>query len=79
MDIEQVLRMYPNTVASDWHKHSNGGGWVYKTARVDDSVYLGPGARVYGNARVHGKARVHGDARVFGKMTRQVFQEAPDE
>jgi hypothetical protein len=40
----------------DWTQHANGGGWVYKTAKVDASVYL------YGNAQVSGNAQVCGDA-----------------
>jgi len=65
-----------NEVASDWSKHSNGGGWVHKSAKVDATAYIGDNAivwgRVYGNARVDGNALVYenaqvsGDAQVYG-------------
>jgi carbonic anhydrase/acetyltransferase-like protein (isoleucine patch superfamily) len=46
------------------HKHSNGGGWVADTAKVDDTAYVGPDAMVYGNAWVYGYAKVFGYAKV---------------
>ena len=46
------------------HQHTNGGGWVADTARVDDSAYVGPDAQVSGNAQVWGNAQVSGNARV---------------
>ena len=48
------------------HQHKNGGGWVANTVTIDDSVYVAPNARVYGDARVYGNAWVYGDARVYG-------------
>jgi hypothetical protein len=47
------------------HKHTNGGGWVADTARVDASAYVGPDAQVCGNAKVYGHAQLYGDARVY--------------
>ena len=32
------------------HQHVIGGGWVADTATVEDSAYVGPNARVFGNA-----------------------------
>ena len=60
--------------ASIWHDptpdsdgpHSNGGGFVAGTARVDSSVYVGPNARVLGHARVRGSARIEDNAIVSG-------------
>ena len=52
--------------AEEQHQHKNGGGWVANTATVEDSVYIGPDAWVYGNAQVFGDARVYGNAQVFG-------------
>lgn len=49
------------------HQHSNGGGWVANTAKVDKSVYVGPHALVYGQAELTGKVRVEGTAQVSGK------------
>ena len=48
------------------HQHKNGGGWVANTARVAETVFVGPEARVYGQARVYGKAWVFGKAQVYG-------------
>jgi hypothetical protein len=52
--------------AEEQHQHKNGGGWIANTATVEDSVYIGPDARVFGDAWVHGNAQVCGSARVFG-------------
>lgn len=46
--------------------HENGGGLVAKTAKVDESVYVGPDAMVLGNAIVKGDARIDGHAIVSG-------------
>jgi len=56
------------------HQHSNGGGWVADTATVEDTVYVGPDARVYGDAWVHGNALVYGNAEVGG--TAEVYGNA---
>lgn len=48
------------------HKHTNGGGWVANTAKVDKSVFVGPWAVVYGNAVLTDKVRVEGTAQVSG-------------
>ena len=56
--------------AANWSQHSNGDGWINKTAKVDTSVYVGSNAIVWGmvsgDAQVFGNARVYGDAQVFG-------------
>ena len=56
------------------HRHSNGGGWVADTAKVDASAHVGPDAKVYGYAHVYGNARVFGNARVYGNA--QVYGDA---
>ncbi len=48
------------------HKHPWGGGWVADTAKVENSVFVGPNARVYDQARVHGKAKICENARICG-------------
>jgi carbonic anhydrase/acetyltransferase-like protein (isoleucine patch superfamily) len=75
---QRVLDSVSCSTDSYWAQHSNGNGWVYKTAKVEPSVYLHPtsivfgdarvsgDAQVFGNARVSGNARVYGEARVFG-------------
>ncbi len=49
------------------HKHENGGGWVADTAHVDDTVYVGPDARVYGFAKVYDHVRINDQATVYGQ------------
>lgn len=51
---------------NDWHHHENGGGWVYKTAHVEPTAYVGPGALVYGTATVRENAVIKDYARIFG-------------
>jgi len=48
------------------HKHDNGKGWVADTAKVDDSVYVGPRCGVFNNAIVKGLVRLEGCARISG-------------
>ncbi len=53
--------------------HSNGGGFVASTAKVDSTAFVGPDAlvlekaRVSGNAKISEHAAIFGDARVFGE------------
>ena len=57
---------------SQWHQHSNGGGWVKNSATVESSArvfgnaLVSGNALVFGDAQVSGSARVTGNARVFG-------------
>lgn len=39
---QNVLDSVYGSKSEDWHQHSNGKGWVYKTAHVDESAYLHP-------------------------------------
>ncbi|NLY11212.1 MAG: hypothetical protein GX020_05965 [Firmicutes bacterium] len=39
-------------------RHPNGGGFVARSARVDESVYVGKNAVVFGAARITGNARI---------------------
>ena len=48
MTLQELQILFPNATESTWHHHSNGGGWVENTARVDLSAYVGPNARVFG-------------------------------
>ena len=64
--IKDILTLFPDTKKKDWHQHPNGEGWVYKTAIVEDSAYIGEDAQVFGNTRVYGDAQVYGDAWVYG-------------
>ena len=50
---------------ADWRKAS-GGGWIYKTARVEQEDRIQENALVGGNVWVSGNARVSGDAWVLG-------------
>lgn len=60
--------MIVNLREDEQHRHSNGGGWVAETAKVDKSVYVGPHALVYGHAELTGKVRVEGTAQVSGNV-----------
>ena len=62
--IDQILEMFPGTIADDWIQHEKGKGWKYKTTTVESTVYLE--GIVFGNAQVSGNARVSGTAQVFG-------------
>ena len=46
--------------SANWRQHSNGGGWVHVSAKVDDTAFIGENAIVWG--RVYGDAQVSGDA-----------------
>jgi len=51
------------------HRHDNGKGWVADTARVTDSVYVGPRAQVYQYATIRDDCRLEGTASVYGHAT----------
>ncbi len=75
--LKQVIELFPYTTESQWRQHSNGKGWVFKTAHVDESAYVegivsgkawvSGKAQVSGGAWVSEEARVFGEARVSGK------------
>ncbi len=50
------------------HRNPNGetGGWVARTAVVEDSCWVQLNAQVYGNAKVAGRAKILGNSKVFG-------------
>lgn len=48
------------------HKHDNGRGWVADTAKVDDSVYVGPRCQIFNRAIVKGTVRMEGQSRISG-------------
>lgn len=58
--------MITNLKEEEQHRHKRGGGWVAETAQVEDSVYVGPFAIVYGKAKLTGKVRVLDLAQVSG-------------
>ena len=66
MTIEKILQLYPGTLAADWHQHSNGGGWVYKTAKVADTARVCGTAQVFGDARVCGNEWKHSPLYIQG-------------
>ena len=76
---ENVLALVPGSNNNDWHQHSNGGGWVYKTAHVDETAYLNPTSIVSGDAWVYGNARVSGDAWVYGnaRVSGDAWEQSP--
>lgn len=58
--------MIVNLPDDQQHQHRNGGGWVANSARVDDSVYVGPHCSVYGHAELSERVRVEDYAQVSG-------------
>jgi hypothetical protein len=48
------------------HRHDNGRGWVADTAKVDETVYIGPRCAVFNRAIVKGTTRLEGQASIFG-------------
>ena len=59
---ELQSRLGLELIESEWHRHSNGGGWVQNTASVDETAYVSEFACVSGSAHVSGSACVSGDA-----------------
>ncbi len=51
----------------DWVQHPRGGGWVARTAHVDDTARIEPGAIVAEQAKVFHWAQILDLARVFGE------------
>lgn len=76
MIFEQLQEKIGQQDKTDWHQHSNGGGWVHKSATVDASAYIGENAIVLSgedtcalpytcalpSPQVSGNAWVSGDA-----------------
>ena len=58
--------MISNLPENAQHKHKNGGGYVANTARVDDTVFVGPHALVYGSAELTERVCVVDSAQVSG-------------
>jgi carbonic anhydrase/acetyltransferase-like protein (isoleucine patch superfamily) len=58
--------MISNLREDEQHQHKQGGGFVANTARVEDSVFVGPHALVYGKAELTGRVCVVDSAQVSG-------------
>ena len=58
--------MISNLPEDQQHKHPLGGGYVANTAHVEESVYVGPHALVYGKAELSERVRVEDYAQVSG-------------
>ena len=58
--------MIANLSEDAQHQHKQGLGWIANTAKVADTVYVGPYAVVYGEAELTGKVRVLDLAQVSG-------------
>ncbi len=50
--------------------HPNGGGFVADAASVEESVYVGPDARVLGGSELSGEARIEGEAIIYNSVVR---------
>ena len=76
MTFKELQEKIGPQVESEWHQHTNGGGWVHKSATVSDSAYIGDNAVVlsgnawiYGNAQISGNARISGNAQISGDVS----------
>src|SRR5260370_39220581 len=79
--VETLKLSGDRALESNWHRHTNpdqsAGGWVENYSTVDNSVFVGPGAIVWGEytvvsdgARVFGEGTWVGDgAEIFGEGT----------
>ena len=52
---------------NDRSRNAQKGGWVSKSAGVDETVYIATTAKVLGSASVQGKVRIYGNAVVSGE------------
>ncbi|WP_276973518.1 hypothetical protein [Ferrimicrobium acidiphilum] len=58
--------------------NTDGGGWVANTASVDESVFVGPDARVYGKVLVFiDRAKVFDEAVVSGQSSDNGYRSRP--
>lgn len=48
------------------HRHDHGKGWVADTAKVEDTVYVGPRCEIFDHAIVKGNTRLEGHAKISG-------------
>jgi NDP-sugar pyrophosphorylase family protein len=65
-DLQTRIQPPEGMVRSAWKQHPNGGGWVARSASVDDSVFIGPDAIVMESAHVTGKSRIEKKAIISG-------------
>jgi hypothetical protein len=65
-ELEQKLGK--QLVKSDW-RQASGGGWIYKTAKVDNEENIRDNAIVMDDAWVYEDAMIFGDAQIIkGEM-----------
>ena len=80
-ELKTKLRQ-PDLKETDWHQHSNGGGWVDNQATVEATAFIGPDAFVwalYGKPQVSDDAQVFGDAQVSGdaRVSGDAWEKSP--
>ena len=66
MTLDKLRTLFPNATTETWHCHTNGGGWVQNTARVDATAYVGMDCIVIGNAQVTGNAWEFSPLQIMG-------------
>ena len=57
------------------HMHPYGGGLIVGTARIADSVFVGPRTRVSGDVEITGDVHISGDGRIKTTKIFYVFYE----
>jgi len=67
MTLKELQTLFSDANKKTWHQHPNGKGWIQNTAKVANTVWIGPNALVYGNAQIYDNVRVYGDAQVYGR------------
>lgn len=63
MTFQELQQKIGSQTESDWHQ-ALGGGWIHKSAKVDNEANITENAIVWG--LVYGDAQVSGNAWVFG-------------
>jgi len=61
-ELEQKLGK--QLVKSDW-RQASGGGWIYKTAKVENEANIRDNAIVMDNAVIFGNALISGNAQII--------------
>ena len=69
-----------NEKPEDWRQHPNGGGWIYKTAKIGNDATVGNWATVGDDAKVGNRATV-GDGATVGNWATvgdgAIFKKSP--
>jgi len=65
-ELKIKLHLSADEAQTNWHRHTEGGGWVQNTADIGDEVFVGPKAVVYGTSKITGRVVITDSAIVGG-------------